>query len=141
LDYYVLYIPAFLGFPHQVVIGDDGSGGTYTIEYGPKNGGLNRIAGPGKYDYGRYTYPPNQSAYGLSKARCTKTTPAVDKALNDVAAGLGANNNTPGYCFLGNNCWGTAPRLDNIANNYMNFGTPYPPINTQVNLPPLIIRQ
>src|SRR5204862_1231215 len=29
LDYYVLYVSAFSGFPHQVVIGDNGSGGSY----------------------------------------------------------------------------------------------------------------
>jgi uncharacterized protein RhaS with RHS repeats len=89
LDYYVIYIPAFSGFSHQVVIGDNGHGGSYVIEYGPASGGLNRIYGPGRYNYTPYTFPPNESAYDLSKARCVKTPPSVDKALNDVASTLG----------------------------------------------------
>jgi len=141
LDYYVLYVSAFSGFPHQVVIGDNGSGGSYAIEYGPANGGLNRIYGPGKYDNTPFSFPPKGAAYDLSKARCTKTSSAVDKALNDLAAGLGANNNPPNYCFIGNNCWSTSSIFDTTANNYQNFGTPYLPINTRVNLPPLVIRR
>jgi RHS repeat-associated protein len=139
LDYYVIYVTAFSGFPHQVVIGDNGSGGSYMIEYGPANGGLNRIYGPGKYNYMPYSFPPNQSPYDLSKAQCHKTSPAVDKALNDLAAGLGANNDTPNYCFLGNNCWSTATTINITAGNYQNFGTPYPSTTTHENLPPFVI--
>ncbi|MCL5096791.1 MAG: RHS repeat-associated core domain-containing protein [Candidatus Omnitrophica bacterium] len=141
LDYYVIYVTAFSGFPHQVVVGDNGMGGSYVLDYGPASGGINRIYGPGKYNYIPYSFPPNQTAYNLSSARCVKTTPAVSQALNNFAALLGANINTPNYCFLWNNCWSTAPRLGNIANNYMNFGTPYQPINIHINLPPLIITQ
>ena len=136
LDYYVIYIPAYSGFPHQVVVGDNGSGGSYVIEYGPASGGLNRIYGPGKYNYTSYSYPPNQSAYNLSKARCVKTPLRVDKALNDFASGLIANNSTPNYCVLGNNCWSTAPQIGNVANSMMNPLITVPPsLNTVVNTP------
>jgi RHS repeat-associated protein len=139
LDYHVITLTASSGFPHQVVIGDNGSGGSYVIDYAPASGGLNRIYGPGKYTYMPYSFPPGKSAFDLSNARCTKTSSAVDKALNDLAAGLGANNNTPNYFCLGNNCWSTAPIFDTTASNYQNFGAPYPPINTRGNLPPLRI--
>jgi len=142
LDYYVVYVKAFSGYPHQAVVGDNGSGGSYEVDYGPATGGLNRIYGPGKYnETPRSLIPPSQLGYDLSKARCVKTSPFVDKALNNLAEGLGANYNTPNYCFLGNNCWSTDTIFDNIANNYQNFGTSYQPINTRQNLPPLIIRR
>ena len=139
LDYWTVYVTGFSGAAHQVVYGDDGSGGSYTIEYGPQGGGLNRLYGPGQYNYNHYNYPPNQLAYNPKDSQRRQTCPEVDKSLNGTAAGLGANNGTPNYCVLGNNCWTTAPKFDNIANNYQNFGTPYSPINTQQNLPPLII--
>jgi RHS repeat-associated protein len=140
LDYIVVFIPGFSGAPHQVVYGGDGNGGSYTIECGPRGGGLNRVYGPGHYTYSHHRLPPSQLAYppgGRPRATC----PAVDKILNGIAAGLGSNNNTPPYCVSGKNCWSMAPIWDNLSNNLNNSGTPYPPITTQENLPPTTVIQ
>ena len=141
LDYGVCYITGFLGAPHQVVIGSDGKGGSYSLDFGPATHSLgNLINGPGKYNYTPYSLMSlNQAAAaygGISNPQ--HTTPAVDAQLNAMAEALGQNNNTPNYSVCGNNCLSTAPKFDSLAPNLMQFGTPYSPINTSENLPPAV---
>jgi hypothetical protein len=121
----------------MVAYGDDGNGGSYSIEYGPAGGGLNRIYGPGKYDYHHYpNLKPNDLGY--DGGHCLKTSRDTDGGLNSVASGLGSNNNPPNYCVSGNNCWTIGPTMTTAANNFGQYGTSYAPSTTSVNLPPSI---
>lgn len=58
LSVYVIEIPSSVpGIMHQMVIGDDGNGGRYVIDYGPRGGCCNRITGPGLIGF---THDPGQ---------------------------------------------------------------------------------
>lgn len=115
LSVYVIEIPSSVpGIMHQMVIGDDGNGGRYVIDFGPRGGCCNRITGPGLIGF---THDPGQSAWdyivanglhgGIVNAQATSSY--VDAQLLQGAqdANMGA---APHYTLILNDCQNWANR-------------------------------
>jgi len=136
LDVYITIVGGPSNIPHMYVVGDDGNGGSYTLDFYPAKDG-ERLHGPGKYEYRHYpSLKPCDLAFKL-RGRLP-TTPATDRAMNDLAKGLDGPSPVD-YSLFGHNCWDAAFCFQSTAANYQNFGSPFPPINTKRNLPPIIV--
>jgi RHS repeat-associated protein len=102
LTVYLVHVPS--GIPlvdHRMIIGDDGNGGSYLIDFGPQGGGCNRVCGPGVIDY---RPNPFESAWtriqglpGVAVHHWVLTTDRVDAQLAQDAADWYQNTQPPTF--------------------------------------------
>ncbi|WP_423431914.1 RHS repeat-associated core domain-containing protein [Limisphaera sp. 4302-co] len=106
LDYWIVIAKGVCGINHWVMVGDDGAGGAYAIEFGPdttKPFSPRRICGRGKFTY---QHLPEAATNVVSRyegvVNHVHTSEQVDKGLAEAAASLGDTTMT--YCILINDC-------------------------------------
>ncbi|MBC8242845.1 MAG: RHS repeat protein, partial [Verrucomicrobia bacterium] len=99
--------------PHQVVIGDDGNGGSYLIEFGPTDGWL---VDRGIINYQPYPHTPASEImedYYSCNSRDTSVT--ADMIMNKIANSLDGNTDYI-YCVFIQNCRDFAKAFFELVN-------------------------
>lgn len=102
LTVYLVHVPAAIPLvDHRMIVGDDGKGGSYVIDFGPRGGGCNRICGPGTISH---FANPKESAWdqirgmtGVEVKHWVLTTDRVDTQLAQDAKDWYQNAEPPSF--------------------------------------------
>lgn len=145
LDVYHVTVPSgVIVVDHHAIVGDDGKGGFYYIDFGPKNGCCGRIQGSGVYGstFGTWTNAAGYIAFNASLPVTIQdrlqTSTSVDAALADQAV-TWTSGTAPIFTVWNRNCADFTSRFINYARQFNATGSPYPIGGSPVNSPPLVI--
>ena len=106
LDYYITIGPGASGVKHRFMVGDDGAGNHYIIDFAPdtdKTFSLHRLCGVGVFKYSPGIGKASESLDSYQGIdRSVVTTPEEDRKL--AAAAKGLDQTKMAYCLLANDC-------------------------------------